>query len=144
MNFCTSSDSIIELGSSEKEHDTVKRFFERTIPIVKKTCKLEVFPVFITSATFSAEAEEYMKTLSQSKKNKRLTDTLARFPNNIFYDKNELNKLFNIQLYENLHIVSSPKQTHIINNKVIRKSIKTCSQLMAFLFAMERINGKEN
>lgn len=87
------SDTSIELGNTE-EPDTVKRFFERTIYIAGKASNWEVFPVFITSATFSPDAVEYLEKLSQSKRIQRMSEALNRFPNKIYYDKNELTKLF--------------------------------------------------
>ncbi len=84
------SDSVIPLGNDENEPDSVKRFFERTIPIVRNASRKEVFPVFITSATFSPEAEQYLQKLNESKRIKNLRETLDQFPHNIFYDNTTL------------------------------------------------------
>ncbi|MED1795413.1 hypothetical protein P4V54_22380 [Brevibacillus nitrificans] len=89
----------VELGKTEKEPDTVKKFFERTCRIVESETGKRVLPIFITSGNFTPEAEEYMLAKSKTKRIKELIEQ-RNFPKSTYLDRTELFDLFgNKQIY---------------------------------------------
>lgn len=83
----------VQLGDTEEDSDSVKKFFEKTCRIVGNQLGKTVIPVFITSAGFSEEAILYLKQKNESKKMKRLIEDY-NFPSSIYYDRKSLMKLF--------------------------------------------------
>lgn len=89
----------IQLGESENDSDTVKKFFERTCRIVQEATGKKVFPVFITSGDFTPAAIEYMVNFGGRK---TILELLKRrnFPTGVYIDRKGLMDLFgNNQVY---------------------------------------------
>lgn len=89
----------VELGESENDPDTVKKFFEKTCRIVKEATGKKVFPVFITSGDFTPAAIEYMDNFE---KRRDVLELLGRrnFPTGVYIDRKGLIDLFgNKQVY---------------------------------------------
>lgn len=88
------NDRVVELGEDEEAPGSVKRFFERTIAMVKKATNVEhVLPVYITSGVFEPSAVEFLTKTQEKKGMKRLQEAAGRFPQRIFYDHHALLKL---------------------------------------------------
>jgi hypothetical protein len=83
----------VQLGSTEDDKDTVKKFFERTCKIIQNRTGKTVIPVFITSAGFSKDAVEYLEQKNNSKKMKRILEGF-NFPSSVYYDRDALIRLF--------------------------------------------------
>lgn len=83
----------VQLGNSEDDKDSVKKFFERTCKIIKNTTGKTVIPVFITSAEFTEEAMQYLEKKNNSKKMKSILQEF-NFPSSVYYDRKTLMQLF--------------------------------------------------
>lgn len=89
----------IQLGETENDRDTVKKFFEKTCKIVETATGRKVFPVFVTSGEFTPEAIEYMENFYKRKSILNFLK-LRSFPNKVYFDRNGLMELFgNSQFY---------------------------------------------
>lgn len=85
--------SEIQLGNSEDDKDSVKKFFERTCRIIQNRTGKTVIPVFITSANFSKDAIQYLEKKNSTKKIKRILEE-HNFPSSVFYDREALMQIF--------------------------------------------------
>lgn len=83
----------IELGETGEDEATVKRHFERSYDIVKKETGKKVLPIFITSASFTKEAEEYLNKRNSGRKTQRVLKEF-NFPMKIYYNRKDLMELF--------------------------------------------------
>lgn len=86
------TNTIIQLGDSITESDSVRKFFEKTCTIVSSCTRNTIIPVFITSSSFSKEAIEYM----EKRYSKKIAYELnaRNFPKYIYYDRDRLMELF--------------------------------------------------
>lgn len=85
--------SQIELGESENDKDSVKRFFERTYNIVKNNEGKNVMPIFITSGDFTDNALQYLEKRNKGKKTQAFLAEY-NFPEKIYYNHNDLLEFF--------------------------------------------------
>jgi hypothetical protein len=83
----------VQLGDSEDDAASVKKFFERTCRIMQNRTRKTVIPVFVTSAGFSNDAIQYLEEKNNSKKIKRILEEY-NFPSSVYYDRDALMKLF--------------------------------------------------
>ena len=83
----------VKLGESPSEKDSVKRFFERSYNIVRKSTGKKVWPIFITSADFTEEALEYLDKRNNSKKSQTFLEDY-NFPKKLYYNRKDLIKIF--------------------------------------------------
>jgi hypothetical protein len=83
----------VQLGNSEDDKDSVKKFFERTCRIIQNRTGKTVIPVFITSAGFSNDAAQYLEKKNNGKKMKRILEEY-NFPSSVFYDREALMRIF--------------------------------------------------
>ncbi|WP_070000517.1 hypothetical protein [Cellulosilyticum sp. I15G10I2] len=91
--------TLIELGDTDKEADTVKKFFEKTCTIVESETGKKVLPLFITSGDFTEDALNYMSEISKRKKIIRLLQE-KNFPKSIYLNRGMLMDFFsNKQIY---------------------------------------------
>ncbi|ETT35169.1 hypothetical protein C161_18234 [Paenibacillus sp. FSL R5-192] len=89
----------IQLGESENDSDTVKKFFEKTCRIVEAATGKKVFPVFITSGEFSPQALEYMEEFGKRKAISKFLK-MRNFPTSVYLDRKGLMDFFgNSQIY---------------------------------------------
>lgn len=102
------NDILVELGQTEDDNDSVKKFFEKTCGIVKKSTGKEVLPVFITSGQFTKEAIDYMEKQANTKKIQRLIK-IRNFPCNVYLGRKELMNFF------------SNNQTYTEHKKILRE-----------------------
>lgn len=84
-----SRSNSIKLGNNSNENDSVKKFFEKTCYIVKKSTGKNIIPIFIASCSFDDDAIKYMQEKKQTKKMRNLLEN-SRAPRNIYYDYNKL------------------------------------------------------
>ena len=80
---------LIKLGGDPNESDSVRKFFEKTVGIVKKSTGRNVIPLFIASCSFEDDALKYMEQKMRTKKIKRLLEN-PRAPRTIYYDHKSL------------------------------------------------------
>jgi len=84
------SESKIKLGKSKDDSDSVKKFFEKTIPLIKSNYSI-VIPVFISLSGFENDAKEYMDNFK--KKKIELQKMGNKFPVKLYYTGDELIRL---------------------------------------------------
>lgn len=119
------SDKFINLGETEDEPDSVKKFFEKTVPIIEDATQdsnIEgIIPVFITSGRFTLDASEYLNKKNDSKRITRLIKRIGRFPYKIYYDYEQLIDFFlsNTKNYAiHKQVLVEFYKTRTINNKL--------------------------
>ncbi|GIQ71498.1 hypothetical protein DUZ99_15600 [Xylanibacillus composti] len=89
----------VELGETENDKDSVRKFFEKTCEIIGKSTGKRILPVFVTSGNFSTDAIEYMQ---EYEKRKIFKDFLKmrNFPSTLYFDRKKLLDLFgNSRMY---------------------------------------------
>ncbi|MBM7580807.1 hypothetical protein [Jeotgalibacillus terrae] len=110
----------VQLGNTEEDKDSVKKFFERTCNIIKNRTQKAVIPVFITSANFSTEAIQYLEARNNGKKMRKILEDY-NFPSSVFYDREALMKIFSnkSQYTEHKRVLKEFFSDHTKNKKVV-------------------------
>lgn len=91
-----SGNQTVKLGKDLNEADSVKRFFERTVNIVKSqrsSDSVSFIPIFITASKFETTAIEYMDRRLGKKLKATLGKLNNKFPSKLYYDRNDLFEL---------------------------------------------------
>lgn len=94
----------VQLGKNSNDKDSIKRFFERSYNIVKDDIMPEkqIVPVFITTGSFSEEAEVYLEKENNSKKTNRLLKE-SNFPSSVYYDREKLLEYLKLDTHKNTY-----------------------------------------